>query len=147
MSAEDLDRGDARHLPDGHRGRRSLRRRDRAVRAARAVHDSLITTTNAELAGTAEPRRENSSLQIAASSAIFALLRTPECTDRVEEGVAEVGGLFRADAVDLMQVVDRLRPALDHIAQRRFVKDNVGRHAALARPPHALAAQDGEQLL
>ena len=41
LPAEDVDRRDARHLSDGHRRRRPLRRRDRALRPPRALHRSL----------------------------------------------------------------------------------------------------------
>src|SRR6478736_6215551 len=41
LLAEDVDRHHARHLPDGERGRRPLRRGDRALRAPRAVHRPL----------------------------------------------------------------------------------------------------------
>ena len=47
---QDVHRRHARHVSDGHRGRRALRRRDRALRPPRALHRSLTTTINAECA-------------------------------------------------------------------------------------------------
>ena len=58
VSAEDVDRRDARHLSDGDRGRRPLRRRDRAVRAPRAVHRSL-STSRSLTAESARTRRDS----------------------------------------------------------------------------------------
>ena len=41
-------RRDGRHLPDGHRRRRAVRREDRAVHAERAVYGALSTTPSSE---------------------------------------------------------------------------------------------------
>src|SRR5207249_11446482 len=44
-------------------------------------------------------------------------LGTPERANRIEERVAEICGLPRADAVDVVKIVERARAALGHVAQ------------------------------
>ena len=72
--------------------------------------------------------------------------RAAERADRVEKRIAEIRRLLRTDAVDLVQVVDRFRPPLHHVPQRRVVKDDVRRNAALAREPQSHVTQDIEQV-
>ena len=67
-------------------------------------------------------------------------VRLAEGADRVEEGIAEVGGLPGADAVDVVQIVERARTPVGHLLQRAIVEDHVGWNAALARSAAARRA-------
>ena len=56
VSAQDLDRRDARHVSDGHdRKRRPFRRRDCPLRAPRAIHGPLGTSVRRTLVAFGDP--------------------------------------------------------------------------------------------
>src|SRR5262249_45477007 len=57
LPAQDLDRRHARHLSDGDRGRRPLRRRDRPLRTPRTLHRPLIAS-DSSTGGTMRPQRK-----------------------------------------------------------------------------------------
>ena len=66
--------------------------------------------------------------------------------DGIQELLAEVLGLARADAGHVQQRRQRARPGLGHLAQRAVVEDDVGRHAAAAGDLEAQRAERVEQL-
>ena len=103
LSAQDLDRRDARHLPDVFTGAdRPLRRRDRALRAARALHRSL---TPFRYAGDLpEDAEETCFFALLARSAVDVF--TPAAGTSViasRNASPEIRGLLRAYAVDLVR--------------------------------------------
>ena len=52
---------------------------------------------------------------------------------------------FAPTPYTVVQLIERLRPSLDHVPQRRVVKDHVGRHAAFAGEAQPHLAQRVEQ--
>src|SRR4051794_26175436 len=66
--------------------------------------------------------------------------------DLLDERLAQLLGLARADAVDGMQVFDARRLDAGELAQRGVVKDDVGRNAAVAGDPQADGAEPAEQI-
>src|SRR4051794_31768045 len=67
--------------------------------------------------------------------------------DLLDERLAQLLGLARADAVDGMQIFDARRLDAGQLAQRGVVKDDVGRNAALASDPEADGAETVEQIV
>src|SRR5262249_42825667 len=77
---------------------------------------------------------------------LYTSIRTLVRANGVQERVAEIRRLPRADSVHMVQIVKGFRASLDHVAERGVVENHVRRHTPFTRDPEPHGAQHIEQI-